>query len=153
MFFTRVYFQQSGCSYIFPQELFTALKITTWLTNVLFSIFAKNNWHRCTINAVYTNLNLAASALINAKNCMKCYILMVKSLINEARFCFSVFYVMQNKRGFVLWGSEVFLWGEVQRKLRMGRIHDQIFSEPPRISFYLTPLSCKIWILFLGVNG
>lgn len=36
---------------------------------------------------------------------------MVKSLINEAQFCFSVFYVMQNKRGFVLWGSKVFFEG------------------------------------------
>lgn len=36
---------------------------------------------------------------------------MVKSLINEAQFCSSVFYVMQNKRGLVLWrGGRIYIF-------------------------------------------
>lgn len=38
---------------------------------------------------------------------------MVKSLINEAQFCSSVFYVMQNKRGLVLWrGGRIYFFSE-----------------------------------------
>lgn len=154
MFVTRLYFRQSGWSCIFPQELFTTLKITTWLTNVLFSIFAKNNWHRCTINAVYTNLNLAVSALINAKNCMKCYILMVKSLINEAQFCFSVFSVMQNKWGCVFGVVRCFLRGEVLLKKALdGPNTWPNFQWTSQDFFLLVQLSCQIWILFLNFNG
>lgn len=46
---------------------------------------------------------------------------MVKSLINEAQFCFSVSYVMQNKRGFVLWGSEMFSEGKGSVKGSFGQ--------------------------------